>query len=149
MEKQSNIFADPFKWARQQDEYFKEGIRIEFAEQMLEAINQAETEFSKANWNGEGALPVSRGSLNTARRFVTALAEEDITEKPSISASQDGTMSLVFQNNTTILTLSMEPDNWISYAMNSNRKTKHGKIRLKNNTITKSIIGLIRMAGQK
>lgn len=31
MEKQRNIFADLFRWARQQDEYFKEGIRIEFA----------------------------------------------------------------------------------------------------------------------
>lgn len=116
---------------------------------MLEAINQAEAEFSKANWNGEGALPVTRESLDTARRFVTYLAEEDITEKPSISASQDGTMSLVFQNKTTRFTLSMEPDNWISYAMNSNRATHHGRLRLKNNTIPKRIIGLIRMAGHK
>jgi hypothetical protein len=148
MEKQSNIFADLFKWARKQDEYFKEGIRIEFAEQMLEAINQAETEFSKANWNGEGALPVSRESLDTARRFVTALAE-DIVEKPSISALQDGTLSFVFQNKTTTCTLSMEPGNWISYAMTNNRATHHGRFRLKNNTIPKRIIGLIRMAGHK
>lgn len=146
MEKQRNIFADLFKWARKQDEYFKEGIRIEFAEQMLEAIDQAETEFSRANWNGEGALPVTRESLDTARRFVTYLAKEDITEKPSISASQDGTMSLGFQNKTTTCTLSMEPGNWINYAKTNNRATHHGRLRLKNNTITKRIIGLIRMA---
>ena len=53
------------------------------------------------------------------------------------------------QNKTTRLTLSMEHDNWISYAMNSDRETHHGRIRLKNNTITKRIIGLIRMAINK
>lgn len=112
-------------------------------EAMLLAIDQAETEFSRANWNGEGALPVSRESLNTARNFVMALPE-DFVEEPGISAFQDGTLSLTWEGEKSICTLSMEKDNWINYAMNDDSGVDYGKRRFENGIIPDRILDLIR-----
>lgn len=149
MEKQSNIYDLLFKWGRKQDEYFKEGTRIEFAEQMLEAIDQAEAECAKANGNSQGARPASKGAWDTAKNLVTALAEEDITEKPRISASQNGILAFTFEGEKSSCTLYMETDNWIRYAMEANRKKQQGKGRIKNNTIPKRIIGWIKRTEHK
>ncbi len=38
MKKPQNGFADLFNWAEQQDEYWIEGVKIKFAEEMLEQM---------------------------------------------------------------------------------------------------------------
>lgn len=110
---------------------------------MLLAIERAEAEFSRENWNGQGALPVSRESLNTARNFALALPE-DISEEPAISAFQDGTLSLAWESEKAICTLSMEKDNCINYAMNDDNGADYGKRRLVNGVIPDVILQLIR-----
>src|SRR5574344_1087969 len=78
MKKTENGFADFFKWAEQQDEYWVEGAKIEFAEQMLaqmEAQNISRTDLAtRLGTSSAYVTKILRGSTNFTLESMVSIA---------------------------------------------------------------------------
>ena len=78
MKKTENGFADLFKWAKNQKEYWVEGAKIEFAEQMLaqmEAQNISRKELaSRLGTSPAYVTKILRGSTNFTLESMVSIA---------------------------------------------------------------------------
>jgi len=79
MKKLQNEFADLFNWAEQQDEYWVEGAKIEFAEQMLaqmDAQNISRKELaSRLGTSPAYVTKILRGSTNFTIESMVNIAQ--------------------------------------------------------------------------
>ena len=81
----------------------------------FEELRMAYHEFASENWDGYGALPVSKESYLLAEHFLKALPLG--TKNPVVGAEPDGQLTLEwYQSPRQLLSLSISPDGTLHYA---------------------------------
>ena len=65
---------------------------------ILDAIESLANEYSEANWDGNGANPVSQSSLKAAKRFVEILSAT--IEEPDVGVDADGFVYLEWYHDS-------------------------------------------------
>lgn len=82
---------------------------------VIEEIKRIEEEFSEEGWDGYGAYPVSKESVNHAISFINSLPES--LEDPSIGADPNGDITIEWYKDVhRVFSVSVTKDGELIYA---------------------------------
>jgi hypothetical protein len=86
-------------------------------DKILQDLRRIFIEYSVPNWDGEGALPVSKDAYHEAESFVKSLPINLNLPLPEISPDNDGEISLEwYRDNRHVFVVTVSGKNSIAYA---------------------------------
>lgn len=88
---------------------------IDWTDLALEELEKVYEECSEANWDGYGAMPISRETYSEARKLLRMMPSS--LPRPDISAEPDGEITFEwYKEKYSVFVISVGSDNLITYA---------------------------------
>jgi hypothetical protein len=88
---------------------------IDWTDLALEELEKVYEECSEANWDGYGAIPISRETYSEARKLLRMIPS--FLPRPDISAEPDGEIALEwYKEKYSVFVISVGGNNLITYA---------------------------------
>lgn len=110
--------------------------------QAISSIWQLAADCSAADWDGEGAKPISEAAAVIAEDFISALP--DNFPLPEVAPENDGAISLDWiASRYRVFTLSINGSNRLAYAWLDGTDRGHGVVRFNGVQIPPSILDAI------
>jgi len=91
----------------------------------FQQLEEVYKEFSTAGWDGEQAVPISKGALRYAQIFLQSFPFG--IEPPEIGAEPDGSITLEwYRSSNRVMSISINHDGWVYYAAIIGTSRRHG-----------------------
>ena len=88
---------------------------IDWTDHVLEELEKVYEEYSEANWDGYGAMPISRETYSEARKLLRMMPSS--SPMPDISAEPDGEITFEwYKEKYSVFVISVGGNNLITYA---------------------------------